>query len=200
MTTTGSLEQLQKRRSSKSSQPTASAPPVTVTNSASQRKRRSVRRPSLISIANEGGNSTTGALGKLTVKPSAAREKSDQNSVEGLPEILPTSATQGSASGTWMNQCLGTIFALIRNVAQWLQTKRRAHTAAKRLRLCETAALGEKRSVSILRVDGQDFLIGVSPSSIALLAQLTTEAFTDVLHHQQNPGKDEACPSGSHRG
>jgi hypothetical protein len=43
---------------------------------------------------------------------------------------------------------------------------------SRRLRIAETVSLGEKRFVSILRVDGEHFLIGGSQSNIVLLAKL----------------------------
>jgi flagellar biogenesis protein FliO len=49
-----------------------------------------------------------------------------------------------------------------------------AHTRAKRKALLvqETAALGDRRFVSVIQFEGQRFLVGSSPSSVALLAQL----------------------------
>jgi hypothetical protein len=48
--------------------------------------------------------------------------------------------------------------------------------AARRLRVMETVALGEKRFVSILHVDGEQFLVGGSSSHIVLLAKLDPKA------------------------
>jgi hypothetical protein len=42
----------------------------------------------------------------------------------------------------------------------------------RRLSVAETVSFGEKRFVSILRVDGEQFLVGGSPSNIVLLAKL----------------------------
>jgi len=42
----------------------------------------------------------------------------------------------------------------------------------RRLRVAETVSLGEKRFVSILQVDGEQFLVGGSSSNIVLLAKL----------------------------
>jgi hypothetical protein len=44
--------------------------------------------------------------------------------------------------------------------------------APRRLRVAETVSLGEKRFISILHVDGEQFLLGGSPSNIVLLAKL----------------------------
>jgi len=47
-----------------------------------------------------------------------------------------------------------------------------ARQASRRLRMVETLSLGEKRFVSIVEVDGEQFLLGGSASSVALLAKL----------------------------
>jgi len=54
----------------------------------------------------------------------------------------------------------------------WVQT-RYAQTAVKRLRVAETVSLGEKRFVSIVNVEGREFLIGGGASGVTLLAQLS---------------------------
>jgi hypothetical protein len=53
----------------------------------------------------------------------------------------------------------------------WLHTKYKL-TATKRLRVAETVSLGEKRFVSIVCVEGREYLIGGGSSGISLLAQL----------------------------
>ncbi len=55
---------------------------------------------------------------------------------------------------------------------KWLERKRTQQLASRRLRLAETISLGEKRSVSIVQVDGAQFLIGCSAGSVQLLAVL----------------------------
>jgi flagellar biogenesis protein FliO len=42
----------------------------------------------------------------------------------------------------------------------------------RRLRLCETVSLGEKRIVAVVQYDHQQFLVGCAGSSIELLATL----------------------------
>lgn len=51
---------------------------------------------------------------------------------------------------------------------------------AQRLKVSETVSLGEKRFVSILQVDGEQFLVGGCSSSIVLLAKLETKQKTDL--------------------
>ncbi|HZQ43550.1 MAG TPA: flagellar biosynthetic protein FliO [Acidobacteriaceae bacterium] len=47
-----------------------------------------------------------------------------------------------------------------------------ARRASRRLAVTETVSLGEKRFVSILCVDGEQFLVGGSSSNVVLLAKL----------------------------
>lgn len=42
----------------------------------------------------------------------------------------------------------------------------------RRLRLCESLSLGEKRFVAVIQYEGQQFLVGGSASSLNLLARL----------------------------
>jgi hypothetical protein len=53
----------------------------------------------------------------------------------------------------------------------WLQTKY-TMTTAKRLRVSETVSLGEKRFVSLICIDGREFLIGGGATSVSILASL----------------------------
>jgi flagellar biogenesis protein FliO len=46
----------------------------------------------------------------------------------------------------------------------------------KRLRVADTVSLGEKRFVAILRVDGEQFLLGGSSSNVVLLARLESSS------------------------
>ena len=55
---------------------------------------------------------------------------------------------------------------------KWLANKRSLQLASKRLRVAETIQLGEKRFVSILHVDGAQYLIGGSAGNVQLLAVL----------------------------
>ena len=53
---------------------------------------------------------------------------------------------------------------------------RRAGSKRKTLSIRETAALGDRRFVSVIQFECQRFLIGSSPSSVTLLAQLPDES------------------------
>ncbi len=60
----------------------------------------------------------------------------------------------------------------VRFAWKWLEQRRSAHFAAKRLHVTETLSLGEKRFVSIIEVDGTQYLIGGSAENVQLLTRL----------------------------
>jgi len=64
----------------------------------------------------------------------------------------------------------------------WMQQKLRAPRGKKRLRVCESVSLGEKRFVAVIQVDGEQFLVGGSSSSVSTLAHLErSREFSDVF-------------------
>jgi len=54
----------------------------------------------------------------------------------------------------------------------WAQHKLKSQQGKKRLRVCESVSLGEKRFLAVIQVDGEQFLVGGSSSSVATLAHL----------------------------
>lgn len=44
------------------------------------------------------------------------------------------------------------------------------------MRLCETLALGDRRYLALVRVEGQRFLVGAAGNSVSLLARLPSLA------------------------
>ena len=69
----------------------------------------------------------------------------------------------------------------------------------RRLKVAETVSLGEKRFISILQVDGEQFLVGGSASNVVLLARLEvkpeslgTGLFESILSRvESSPGGRE---------
>lgn len=61
---------------------------------------------------------------------------------------------------------------LLSRALLWLQTRSQVARRPRRLQLCATVALGEKRFVSIIECDGQQFLIGGGAGNVSLLSQL----------------------------
>ena len=63
----------------------------------------------------------------------------------------------------------------------WIQRKVTSQRTKKRLRVCESVSLGEKRFIAVIQVDGEQFLVGGSSSSVSTLARLERpQEFADV--------------------
>lgn len=60
--------------------------------------------------------------------------------------------------------------------AVWKSWVRRTRSKGKTLAVRETAALGDRRFVSVIQFERQRFLVGSSPSSVTLLAQLPDDS------------------------
>ena len=59
--------------------------------------------------------------------------------------------------------------------AIWKPLIGRVRSQRKKLTVCDTTALGDRRFVSVIQVERQRFLIGYSPSTVTLLARLPDE-------------------------
>jgi flagellar biogenesis protein FliO len=65
---------------------------------------------------------------------------------------------------------------------KWARKHLRSGQSRKRLRVCESVSLGEKRFVAVIEVDGEQFLVGGASSSVATLARLEpSQEFSEVL-------------------
>ena len=75
--------------------------------------------------------------------------------------------------------------ALMTQAWRSTQQKLRSEQRKKRLRVCESVSLGEKRFVAVIQVDGEQFLVGGSSSSVATLAHLErSREFSDVFQRR----------------
>ena len=59
-----------------------------------------------------------------------------------------------------------------RVIAIWERVLRLSRRSPKRLRLCESLPLGERRFVAVVEFDEARFLVGGTPSSLVLLSRL----------------------------
>lgn len=75
---------------------------------------------------------------------------------------------------------------LWRSAPCWIRGKRKA------LSVCETAAIGDRRFVSVVQFERQRFLIGSSASSVTLLALLPDEATFDGGDKEKENGGTRA--------
>ena len=60
----------------------------------------------------------------------------------------------------------------LRIVAVWERLRKLSQRAPKRLRLCESLPLGERRFVAVVEFDSARFLVGGTPSALVLLSRL----------------------------
>ena len=58
----------------------------------------------------------------------------------------------------------------------WSRLLRLGRRAPRRLRLCESLPLGERRFVAVVEFDASRFLLGGTPSSLVLLSRLEDES------------------------
>jgi len=64
----------------------------------------------------------------------------------------------------------------------WTQQRLKSPRTKKRLRVCESVSLGEKRFVAVIQIDGEQFLVGGSANSVSTLAHLKrSQEFSEVL-------------------
>jgi hypothetical protein len=82
------------------------------------------------------------------------------------------------------------IVAWVEAAWNWALKRLRSNQTKKRLRVCETISLGEKRFVAVIEADGEQFLVGGAATSMATLAHLQpSHEFSDILQRRwpQNP-------------
>jgi flagellar biogenesis protein FliO len=60
----------------------------------------------------------------------------------------------------------------VRVAALWERVLRLSRRAPRRLRLCESLPLGDRRFVAVVEFDGARFLVGGTASSLVLLSRL----------------------------
>ncbi len=83
----------------------------------------------------------------------------------------------------------GLVRSMFTSAWSWYKTTC-ARTSTKRLQVTETVMLGEKRFVAILSVEGQEFLIGGSTSSVSLLATLGHREESATRSMSESPKED----------
>lgn len=87
-------------------------------------------------------------------------------------EEFVTSARSSRAFITMLRLLARSALSLLTNSWSCLQQRLKSQQAKKRLRVCETVSLGEKRFIAVIQVDGEQFLVGGSSSSVSTLAHL----------------------------
>jgi len=89
----------------------------------------------------------------------------------------------------------------------WRTIQRLGRRAPRRLRLCESLPLGERRFVAVVEFEDARFLVGGTASSMVLLSRLAGAAEHSPVEHAQDevaktatsagiassPGREETC-------
>jgi hypothetical protein len=113
--------------------------------------------------------------------PADISEEKNDETFQKIPEV-PTNLVQPSenASTASSRMSLPRIpWRVMKQIGDWLafgwnraRQQVRFEQRRKRLRVCESLSLGEKRFVALIEVDGEQFLIGGATSGLATLARL----------------------------
>jgi len=67
---------------------------------------------------------------------------------------------------------LKTLLRGLTSAWNWTRQQLKSRQTRKRLRVCETVALGEKRLVALVEVDGEQFLLGGASGALTTIARL----------------------------
>jgi flagellar biogenesis protein FliO len=95
--------------------------------------------------------------------------------VEAPPAVSHTPSQDRGL--TW-----GAIVIWLAAASNWVRKLMGSRQSRKRLRVCETVSLGDKRFVAVIEVDGEQFLVGGASNSVATLARLApSPEFSEVL-------------------
>lgn len=108
-----------------------------------------------------------------TANPTRLEERPARHLPGRVENILRTRLT-ATQLVRWQPGLVARLVSVLRyglGILRRMVAARLRHTS-KRLVVCESAALGERRIVSVVQFGEQRFLIGCSPSSVTLLARL----------------------------
>jgi flagellar biogenesis protein FliO len=83
---------------------------------------------------------------------------------------------------------------LVRVIGWWERVRRLSRRRPRRLRLCESLPLGERRFVAVVEFDQARFLVGGTPSSLVLLSRLSDGGAG--VRDQANGGADAGADVG----
>ena len=83
-----------------------------------------------------------------------------------------------------LRTALGSLLAALTAQAASFRRYLKKRQSVRRLRLSETLSLGEKRFLAVVQFQHQEFLVGGTGSSIALLARLDVPEVSPDSPHQ----------------
>jgi len=106
------------------------------------------------------------------------QEIAAHTALQARPDLNPL--TSPNAGMPWK-----AILLWLSQTWNWALKHVRSRPSTKRLRVCESVSLGEKRFVAVIEVDGEQFLVGGASSSVATLARLgPSQEFSEVLQRR----------------
>jgi hypothetical protein len=76
--------------------------------------------------------------------------------------------------------------AALRRTWIWISERSKVRRRVRKLRVCETAQLGDKKFIALVQADGQRFLIGGTSGSISLLATLPSRKSSRASSSKKN--------------
>ncbi|HEY1462919.1 MAG TPA: flagellar biosynthetic protein FliO [Terriglobales bacterium] len=86
------------------------------------------------------------------------------------------------------------VFDVATKISKWIKGHVKIQSNKKRLRVCESVSLGEKRFIAVVQLDGKEFLVGGAPNSLSLLANVGKNAnttFAEVLNESYEQGRNQ---------
>ena len=86
------------------------------------------------------------------------------------------------------------VFDVASKIGKWIRGHVKIQANRKRLRVCESVSLGEKRFIAVVQLDGKEFLVGGAPNSLSLLANVgknTNTTFAEVLNESYEQGRNQ---------
>lgn len=98
--------------------------------------------------------------------PATSRAREERSSHPGAVRAITADfvSTWGSA-----------LLKNFRSCGVWIAQRVKTQRAEKRMRLCESVSLGDRRFVAVIQVDQERFLIGGSSTSVCMLTKLQPE-------------------------
>jgi Flagellar biosynthesis protein, FliO len=114
------------------------------------------------------GLRTSGGFGAILkkamqVKPvSVAPVEQEREAIWSIRIVLPARSALG----------LKTVLHGLASAWNWTWQQVKSRQVRKRLRVCETVSLGEKRLVALVEIDGEQFLLGGASGALTTIARL----------------------------
>jgi hypothetical protein len=110
-------------------------------------------------------------------KQPMTRVRQDSPQIEGKRTLTNLALNPASAGSSF------------RRVWHSIERLVQTHQARKRLRLCETISLGEKRFIAVVQVDGKQLLVGGATNGLSVLANLeSSSTFSNLLQRRLEEG------------